>query len=449
MPSPLLSSVLPIAITFLFTCVPTVRCWVATFPIAKLDPRHLNMMAPQTTSHEMELWLDKRQAAKSVAGDCVSIIAPSRLDFVDAVIVDEGDDQNPTWAKKLYSVKNDRNDGNRPSKLFRRGDNQPVGAIVDVSTPSGQDTALGLVGSVEWIVVTCEEDRDEGWIMIPAENLISSCHNTGTKIAAFVDRVGDVGGLARALELGIDALCVDAVDANENEDLWNALIDAKEERKANADVNNADDTRGGGTGGGLTDPSGPTVVQGTCQRVASSGGKSTVLADRVCIDLVQSLKPTEGCWIGSSAKIMALVLSEAAQSSFVPSRPFRVNAGPVHSYVVMGDGTSTKYLSELSAGDEVLVLAVGRLKVEIRPCVQVGLFVPQSSLGREENASYGQVFLQQAETVRLGQTLGSESFLRITDLEYQENVQASDVLLRVTGLGTHVGKSYSGKVSER
>lgn len=413
------------------------------------------MIASQTASQEMELWLDLRQAM--IAGDAASIIAPLRLDVVDAMLVaDDGDDQTPTSTKKRFVIKTDPN-GKHPPKIFCQGNNEPIGAIVDVSTPSGQDTALGLIGSVEWIVITCQEDREDGWIMIPAENLISSCQNTGTKIAAVVDRVGDVGGLARALELGIDALCIDAVDATENGELWDALIDAKEERRSAAAAN-ADNVRGV-TGDGSTGPSIPTIVQGTCRRVAPAGGKSTVLADRVCIDLVQSLKPTEGCWIGSSAKIMALVLSEAAQSSFVPSRPFRVNAGPVHSYVVMGDGASTKYLSELSAGDEVLVVdvvsgserpvAVGRLKIEVRPCVQVGLLAPQSPSQTKEKASHGQVFLQQAETVRLGQTLGDDSFLRITDLEYKEDVQASDVLLRVVGLGTHVGKAYSGKVTEK
>ncbi|CAM9935578.1 unnamed protein product, partial [Sphacelaria rigidula] len=33
-------------------------------------------------------------------------------------------------------------------------------------------------------------------------------------------------------------------------------------------------------------------------------------------------------------------------------RPFRVNAGPVHSYALLADG-STKYLAELTAGDQV------------------------------------------------------------------------------------------------
>lgn len=34
------------------------------------------------------------------------------------------------------------------------------------------------------------------------------------------------------------------------------------------------------------------------------------------------------------------------------TRPFRINAGPVHSYTLLADG-STKYLAELEAGDQV------------------------------------------------------------------------------------------------
>ena len=68
-----------------------------------------------------------------------------------------------------------------------------------------------------------------------------------------------------------------------------------------------------------------------------------------------------------------------AQAGFVPPRPFRVNAGPVHSYVLMADG-GAKYLSELKAGHRVMgcrvdgstrVLVLGRAKVEPRPTVLV------------------------------------------------------------------------------
>jgi 3-dehydroquinate synthase class II len=79
--------------------------------------------------------------------------------------------------------------------------------------------------------------------------------------------------------------------------------------------------------------------------------------------------------------------------------------GPVHSCILISDLT-VKYLCEPEPSDQVLVhnasmgksrraVAVGRLKQEVRPCVLVKL--------ETENGRRAQVFLQQSETVRLGQ----------------------------------------------
>lgn len=101
------------------------------------------------------------------------------------------------------------------------------------------------------------------------------------------------------------------------------------------------------------------------------------MGDRVCLDFTQLLTDDEGVLVGSSAKGLALIhgisserigdspiyesyigsLSihfaapgETFASGFVPARPFRVNAGPVHHYVRMGDG-GFKYLAEITAGE--------------------------------------------------------------------------------------------------
>lgn len=52
----------------------------------------------------------------------------------------------------------------------------------DVSTQYGQHMTLGLIGSVEWIVIACREDLEDGWIMIPAENFLASYRGTGTRL---------------------------------------------------------------------------------------------------------------------------------------------------------------------------------------------------------------------------------------------------------------------------
>jgi len=136
----------------------------------------------------------------------------------------------------------------------------------------------------------------------------------------------------------------------------------------------------------------------------------------------------------------------------------------------LGDGITTKYLCELQAGEEVLVydnatglsrsVAVGRLKIEVRPCVIVGLKATTTTTAKDNDAddhdddddddhddvepiADGQIFVQQAETVRLGKEEGQ--FVRVTDLGIN---QAESALLRITGTGTHVGKAYTGKVVE-
>ena len=124
------------------------------------------------------------------------------------------------------------------------------------------------------------------------------------------------------------------------------------------------------------------------------------LGDRVIVDTTSLLRPSEGLLVGSAAGFLFHVASEAVGSKFSRPRPFRVNAGSAHSYVLMGDG-STRYLAELEAGDAVLVtqpggpsrsVRVGRVKVERRPLVVITASVD----GMERT-----VFLQEAETVRL------------------------------------------------
>ncbi|RWW56832.1 hypothetical protein BHE74_00036421 [Ensete ventricosum] len=81
--------------------------------------------------------------------------------------------------------------------------------------------------------------------------------------------------------------------------------------------------------------------------------------------------------VGSFARGLFLVHSECLESNYIASRPFRVNAGPVHAYVAIPGG-KTCYLSELQAGKEVIVVdqsglqrtaIVGRVKIESRPLI--------------------------------------------------------------------------------
>jgi len=340
------------------------------------------------------------------------------------------------------------------NKLKNLADNSFVGASVTLKDPSGQEEALALLGSVEWLLVEIDSD-ESSWKMIPAENIIAAAQSTGTRIAFSVHNASDVAGLAKALELGVDALCISTKAGDDDPVLWETAFRARKER--NAEGGRASLSMQSAS---KTEPN-IEIVEGTCWRRDTKG---TVLADRICVDLVQKLRPEEGCWVGSSAKVMALVLSEAASSQFVPTRPFRVNAGPVHSYILLGDGMTTKYLCELQPSDQVMVyntktnsskpVAVGRLKEEVRPCVLIELEAQLEDKSSKGSRFTGQVFLQQAETVRLGQLSENCSGIRVTDMEAQSGnigvgLKRGQVLLRCMKIGTHVGKMYHGKVEER
>ena len=315
----------------------------------------------------------------------------------------------PTQGVDLILGENLQIDG---EALYIEG--KQVGRRVDVSNSEGQSKARAMAGSVEWILLDLGE-----WKMIPIENIIAACDGGPTKVAARISSPEQVLGAAFALQIGVDALLVD------EKTLQTALI-AKSQR-GEVRIDAIDETAKG-----ELELSFLEVVEVT------EGG----VGDRVCVDLTSLLDPEEGMIVGSSSKSMVLVHGETVESEFVPTRPFRVNAGASHSYILMADGT-TSYLSELKMGDEVLVVngneesrscVVGRVKIEKRPFI---LF-----RWKNENDNEAGVLLQQAETVRL--ISESHGLVSVTEL-----VPGMKLLGWNGGAGRHVGQTISAEVDER
>ncbi|HET6399554.1 MAG TPA: 3-dehydroquinate synthase II [Candidatus Thermoplasmatota archaeon] len=153
----------------------------------------------------------------------------------------------------------------------------------------------------------------------------------------------------------------------------------------------------------------PFLIPATVDSVEDGG-----LADRVCVDTTSLFRDGEGLLVGSTSRGFVLVQAETAKNPYVEPRPFRVNAGAVHSYLFSPDGR-TRYLSEVAAGQPVLavhpdgvhrVVQVGRCKIERRP----HLLVRWTSA-----AGPGMAVLQNAETVRLTTPQGEG--LAVTDLK--------------------------------
>jgi 3-dehydroquinate synthase II len=163
--------------------------------------------------------------------------------------------------------------------------------------------------------------------------------------------------------------------------------------------------------------------------------------DRVCVDTCSSMVSGEGMLVGNSSQALFLIHSENVENPFVNTRPFRVNAGPVHAYIRMADG-QTKYLSEIRIGDRVLIVnfegksypaVVGRAKVEKRPLVLVEA---------EEKGQNISVILQNAETIRLVQPDGKA--ISLIDLQ-----EGSEVLVYREKGGRHFGVQIDETIVER
>ena len=304
-----------------------------------------------------------------------------------------------------------QNESSRKSSSRLWTGSAPDVVEVNLDDSESQKEAISLIGMIPWVLVRCSD-----WQMIPLENLISNSSGSGTKIAVAINKVVDINGAAFALEHGVDALLLPSQD----DELW---------RQAELISSNMPIRM---TSNPITDLSSARVLS-----IESSG-----IGERVCIDLIERLEVGEGMVLGSTSFSLALVHGETIESEYVPSRPFRVNAGSVHSYVLMADG-STRYLSELSAGDEVAIIShsgqrrkciIGRLKIEKRPF----LIIRFESKSKFE----GQIMLQQAETVRLVDKSGK--IISVTDIKIGD-----EIIVRNDNQMRHIGNALDGEMIEK
>lgn len=302
------------------------------------------------------------------------------------------------------------------SKLYL--DKNMVGAAVHVTDSRDQEKAKSLIGSVGWLMVSFES-----WSMIPLENLIAANEGTPTRIAAVMTTPAQIQGAAFALQQGVDAIVI----PDEQSMLEAACIAKAQRLELHGEV------------AGAPEPNATTLSLSKLKiKSVEEGG----IGERYCIDFTSMLELGEGMLVGSNASSFMLVHGETVPSEFVPSRPFRVNAGSPQSYALMADGT-TKYLAELNSGDCVTIaskqgmtrqLVIGRLKIEQRPLLLFRWV--------DENDKEGHMFLQQAETVRAVDTIGNP--VSVTSLRTDDEILGWD-----DDGARHIGVTISSLVSER
>jgi 3-dehydroquinate synthase II len=162
---------------------------------------------------------------------------------------------------------------------------------------------------------------------------------------------------------------------------------------------------------------------------------------RVCLDLADVMDSGEGVLVGDSGHGFLLVLSENQVSATYPARPFRVNCGAIHHYLVQGSD-QTIYLSELRPEMSVNVLhaatgaqrqvPIGRIKMEKRPLLRVIL----DHAGQRVSAT-----LQDASSVRLQTKMsGAVNVQRLTVGEHTAFIPDQP--------GRHLGQRIEEEIRE-
>jgi len=251
------------------------------------------------------------------------------------------------------------------------------------------------------------------WKIVPTENIITGLQNAKTKIIMGVETVEDAKVAFETMERGVDGVLLSFKK--------NTGIDHRKMIKNVLDLKEKS----------LSIKLEPVRVT----KVNKVG-----MGDRVCIDTCSLMTEGEGMLIGSFSSGFFLVQAEVNESEYVSSRPFRVNAGAIHSYIMNGD--KTNYLSELKGGDEVLIVndkgrinkaVIGRVKIEKRPLIQISA---------EKNGDRIEVILQNAETVNLVKPDGKP-------ISVSKIKEGDEVIAYLTKKGRHFGAEIDESIIER
>ena len=239
-----------------------------------------------------------------------------------------------------------------------------VCAYIEITDKFHEQLAVEIGKYVDYVILVGTD-----WTVIPLENIIADLQKEDVEIIAAVTNAHEAKVAIETLEIGTDGVIFEANDFNQIKEISTLMDDLSSVKYE--------------------------LTEATITNVKPLGS-----GDRVCIDTTDMMKPGEGMLIGSYSKSLFLVHSESLESEYVASRPFRVNAGPVQAYVMV-PGNKTRYLSELKAGDEVLIVNtegetrtayVGRSKIERRPLILVEA---------EYNGKIIRTLLQNAETIRI------------------------------------------------
>jgi len=272
--------------------------------------------------------------------------------------------------------------------------------FIDIASKQDEDKAAAVPTSK--IVVL----RMLDWTIIPIENLLA---RRGANLMVQVENSEQAKLMVEILEKGVDGVLLNTNNVNEI--------------KKTAEIIH---------GIGEKIPLAEATIT-ACKQLG--------MGDRSCLDTCTQMSLGEGMLVGNTASGFFLVHSESIDNPYVASRPFRVNAGAVHAYT-LAPGGKTKYLSDLKAGDEVMLVDfqgktqtayLGRNKIEKRPMMLVEA---------EAEGHPISLVLQNAETIRLVSPEGKA--ISITTLK-----PGDKVLVHIEKAGRHFGMQVDETLIER
>ncbi|UCE50470.1 MAG: 3-dehydroquinate synthase II [Phycisphaerales bacterium] len=307
----------------------------------------------------------------------------------EALVLPDGKSETVRQFGKIKTVENS-------------GDIKPGADVefIDISGKTDEDTAAAV--PADKIVVL----RMLDWTIIPIENLLA---RRGKNIMVQVENCEQAKLMVEILEKGVGGVVLKTDDVNEI--------------KKTAEI-----------------------IHGISEKVALvtatvTAAKQLGMGDRACIDTCTQMTLGEGMLVGNTAAGFFLVHSESIDNPYVASRPFRVNAGAVHAYT-LAPGGKTKYLADLKAGDEVLVVDfqgrsqtayMGRNKIEKRPMMLIEA---------EAEGMPISLVVQNAETIRLVSPDGKA--VSVTTLK-----PGDKVIGHIEKAGRHFGMQVDETLIER
>jgi 3-dehydroquinate synthase II len=278
-----------------------------------------------------------------------------------------------------------------------------VGTFVELKNKDDEVKAKKLADKVPSVIISAKN-----WKVIPLENLIVHFQGSGTKLMMLAKTAQEAKLFFETMERGADGILFVPEKLDELGKLRKIVEEASPKLE---------------------------MVEGKITSLRQLG-----LGDRVCIDTCSMLNIGEGMLIGNQSSCLFLIHSETVESEYAATRPFRVNAGPVHAYALMPDG-STRYLSELSGGDEALVVGadghtrkvvVGRTKVERRPLLLIEADV--------EGERFSTI-VQNAETIRV---YSNGKIVSVSKLKTGDTI-----LLKMERGGRHFGMYVKESIREK